>query len=44
MRYKVINISLDLVKNYSFEITNSIDYFGCFYPEQILVEKNINIY
>jgi hypothetical protein len=42
--HKVLDISLDLVKSYPPKITNRINYFSCFYPEQILVEENINIY
>jgi hypothetical protein len=42
--HEILDISLDLIKNYSLEVTNRINYFGCFYPEQILVEENINIH
>jgi hypothetical protein len=44
MRHEVFNIGLDLVENYSSEITNRVDYFSCFYSEQILIKENINIY
>jgi hypothetical protein len=44
MCYEILNISLDLVESYSFEVTNRIDYLGCFCSEQVLVKKNINIY
>jgi hypothetical protein len=44
MCYEILDIGLDLIKNYSPKITNCIDYFGYFYPEQVLVEENINIY
>jgi hypothetical protein len=42
--YKILNISLDPVKSYSSKVINHINYLGCFYSEQVLVEKNINIY
>jgi hypothetical protein len=42
--YEILDIGLDLVESYSPEITNRIDYFGCFCPEQVLVEENINIH
>jgi hypothetical protein len=42
--HKILDIGLDLVENYSPKVTNRIDYLGCFCPEQVLVEKNINIY
>jgi hypothetical protein len=44
MRYEVFNIGLDLVEGYSSKIVYCIDYFGCFYSEQVLVEEDINIY
>jgi hypothetical protein len=44
MCYEIFDISLDLVEGYSPKITNSIDYLGCFRSEQVLIEKNINIY
>jgi hypothetical protein len=44
MYYEILDINLDPVENYSPEITNRINYFGCFCSEQVLVEKNINIY
>jgi hypothetical protein len=44
MCYEILDISLDLVENYSPEVTNRIDYFGYFRSEQVLVEENINIY
>jgi hypothetical protein len=42
--HKIVNISLDLIKNYTAEITNNIYYFGRFAIKQILVEKDIDIY
>jgi hypothetical protein len=42
--HKIINISLDLIKGYTTEITNNIYYFSWFVTKQILVEKDINIY
>jgi hypothetical protein len=44
MDYKIVDISLDLVENYTAEITNNIYYFSWFAIKQILVEKNIDIY
>ena len=44
MRYKILDISLDLVEGYSPEITNSINYLSCFRSEQVLVEENIYVY
>jgi hypothetical protein len=42
--YKIINISLDLVKGYILEVTNNIYYFGWLAIKQVLVEENIDIY
>jgi hypothetical protein len=44
MCHEVFDIGLDPVESYSPKVANRIDYLGCFYPEQILVEENINIY
>jgi hypothetical protein len=42
--YKIVNISLDLIENYTAEIADNIYYFGWLTTKQILVEKDINIY
>jgi hypothetical protein len=42
--YKIVNISLDLIKSYTTEIVNNIYYFSWFVIKQVLVEENINIY
>jgi hypothetical protein len=42
--HKIIDISLDLIKNYTAEITNNIYYFSRLATKQVLVEKDINIY
>jgi hypothetical protein len=42
--YEILDISLDLVEGYSPEITNSIDYLGCFRSEQVLIKENIDVY
>jgi hypothetical protein len=44
MCYKILDISFDLVESYSLEVANSIDYFGCFCSEQVLIEENVDIY
>jgi hypothetical protein len=44
VRYKILDISFDLIENYPPKITNSIDYLSYFCPEQVLIEENINIY
>jgi hypothetical protein len=44
MSHEIINIGLNLIKNYSPKITDRIDYFSRFGPEQILVEEDIDIY
>jgi hypothetical protein len=44
MRYEIFNIGLDPIKNYSSKVTNRVDYFGCFCPEQVLIEEDIDIY
>jgi hypothetical protein len=44
MRYKILDISFDLVESYPPKIANNIDYFSYFRPEQVLIEKNIDIY
>jgi hypothetical protein len=42
--HEILDISLNLVESYSPEVTNGIDYFSCFRSEQVLIEKNIDIY
>jgi hypothetical protein len=42
--HEVLDIGLDLVESYPPEIANRIDYLSCFYPEQVLVEENINVH
>jgi hypothetical protein len=42
MGHKVINIGLDLVENYSSEVTDRVDYLSCFSPEQVLVKEDID--
>ena len=42
--HKIVDINLDLIKNYITEITNNIYYFSWLATKQVLVEKNIDIY
>jgi hypothetical protein len=42
--HKIVNISLDLIKSYSAEVTNNIYYFSWLAIKQILVEEDIDIY
>jgi hypothetical protein len=42
--YKIIDISLNLVKGYTAEITNNIYYFSRLAIKQVLVEEDIDIY
>jgi hypothetical protein len=42
--YKIVNISLNLIKNYIAEITNNIYYFSWLAIKQVLVEEDIDIY
>jgi hypothetical protein len=44
MDHEIIDISLNLVKSYTAEITNNIYYFGWLTTKQVLVEKNIDVY
>jgi hypothetical protein len=44
MSYKIVNVSLNPVESYSPEVADRIDYLGHFGPEQVLVEKDIDIY
>jgi hypothetical protein len=44
MVHKIIDISLDLIKSYTAEVTDNIYYFGWLATKQILVEKDIDIY
>jgi hypothetical protein len=44
INHKIINISFDLIKGYTAEITDNIYYFSRLATKQILVEKDINIY
>ena len=42
--HEIINISLDLIKGYTAEITNNIYYFGWFTTKQVLIKEDIDIY
>jgi hypothetical protein len=42
--YEIVDISLDLIKGYTIEVTNDIYYFSWLTIKQILVEKDIDIY
>jgi hypothetical protein len=42
--HEIVNISLDLIKGYTAEITNNICYFSWLATKQVLVEKDIDIY
>jgi hypothetical protein len=44
MVYKIVDISLNLVKSYTTEITNNIYYLGWLATKQVLVEEDIDIY
>jgi hypothetical protein len=44
MVYEIININLNLIKNYTAEITDNIYYFSWLTIKQILIEKDIDIY
>jgi hypothetical protein len=42
--HEIVDISLDLIKDYTAEITNNIYYFSRLAIKQVLVEEDINIY
>jgi hypothetical protein len=42
--YEIVDISLDLIENYTAEIANNIYYFGWLTTKQVLVEEDIDIY
>jgi hypothetical protein len=42
--YEIVNVSLDLIENYTAEITNNIYYFSWLAIKQVLVEEDIDIY
>jgi hypothetical protein len=42
--YKIVDISLDLIKSYTTEIANNIYYLSWLAIKQVLVEENIDIY
>jgi hypothetical protein len=42
--YKIIDISLNLIENYTLEVADNIYYFGWLATKQILVKENIDIY
>jgi hypothetical protein len=42
--HEIVNISLDLIKGYTTEVTDNIYYFSWFATKQVLVEKDIDIY
>jgi hypothetical protein len=44
MFHEIVDISLDLIKGYTTEITDNIYYFGWLATKQVLVEKDINIH
>jgi hypothetical protein len=44
MVHEIVNISLDLIKNYTIKVANNIYYFGWLTTKQVLVEKDIDIY
>jgi hypothetical protein len=44
MVHEIIDISLNLIENYTTEVTDNIYYFGRLATKQVLVEENINIY
>jgi hypothetical protein len=44
MVHEIVDISLNLVKNYTTEVTNNIYYFGWLATKQVLVEEDIDIY
>jgi hypothetical protein len=44
MVHEIIDISLDLIKGYTIEVTDNIYYFSWLTTKQVLVKKNINIY
>jgi hypothetical protein len=44
MVYEIVDISLDLIENYTLEIADNIYYFGWLATKQVLVKKDINIY
>jgi hypothetical protein len=42
--YEIVDISLDLIKSYTAEITNNIYYFSRLATKQVLVKEDIDIY
>jgi hypothetical protein len=42
--HEIVNISLDLIKSYTAEITDNIYYFSRLAIKQVLVEEDIDIY
>jgi hypothetical protein len=44
MVHEIIDISLNLIENYTIEITNNIYYFSRLATKQILVKENIDIH
>jgi hypothetical protein len=44
MVHEIIDISLDLIENYTPEVADNIYYFGWLATKQVLVEKDIDIY
>jgi hypothetical protein len=44
MVHEIVNISLDLIKSYTAEITDNIYYFSWLATKQVLVEKDIDVY
>jgi hypothetical protein len=42
--YKIVDISLDLIKGYTAEVANNIYYFGWLATKQVLVEEDIDVY
>jgi hypothetical protein len=44
MVHEIVDISLDLIKNYTIEVADNIYYFGWLATKQILIEEDIDIY
>jgi hypothetical protein len=44
MVYEIVDINLNLIENYTTEITNNIYYFSWLATKQVLVKEDIDIY
>jgi hypothetical protein len=42
--YEIVDISLNLIKGYTSEVTDNIYYFGWLATKQVLVEEDIDVY